>query len=102
MGSLTPQCLRRTRDLPHTAVLPSGSPVTVGASDFGYFGAHQLQGYPACTCPYPTLRVRRYRRPHMARGQDGFAIPFLYDSFIHYFTPVYPDASRRFRLFLPV
>ena len=37
----------------------------------GYFGAHQLQGYPACTCPCPTLRIRRYRRTHMARGQDG-------------------------------
>jgi hypothetical protein len=30
----------------------------------------------------------------MARGQDGFASPFLYDSFIHYFTPVYPDAIQ--------
>jgi len=30
----------------------------------------------------------------MARGQDGFAIPFLYDSFIHYSTPVYPDAIQ--------
>jgi len=30
----------------------------------------------------------------MVQGQDGFAIPFLYDSFIHYFTPVYPDAIQ--------
>ena len=30
----------------------------------------------------------------MDRGQDGFAIPFLYDSFIHDFTPVYPDAIQ--------
>ena len=46
-------------------------------------------------CPYPTLQVRGYaHRPHMARGQDGFASPFLYDSFIHYFTPVYPDAIQ--------
>jgi hypothetical protein len=37
----------------------------VGASDFGYFGAHQLQGYPAYMCPCPTLPVRRYRRPRM-------------------------------------
>ena len=29
----------------------------------------------------------------MARGQDGFATPFLYDSFIHYFTPVYPGET---------
>jgi len=34
----------------------------------------------------------------MARGQDGFASPFLYDSFIHYFTPVYPDAIQAIRL----
>src|ERR1700683_5574826 len=47
------------------AVLPSGSPDTVGASDFGYFGAHQLQGYPAYMCPCPTLSVRRYRRRRM-------------------------------------
>ena len=59
----------------------------------GDFGAHQLQGYPACTCPCPTLRVRRYRPTHMARGQDG-SLLLLYDSFIHYSTPVYPDASR--------
>jgi hypothetical protein len=38
--------------------LPSGSPDTVGASDFGYFGAHQLQGYPAYMCLCPTLQVR--------------------------------------------
>src|SRR3979490_652498 len=37
----------------------------------GDFGAHQLQGYPACTCPCPTLRVRRFRPTHMAPGQDG-------------------------------
>jgi hypothetical protein len=28
----------------------------------------------------------------MARGQDGSLL--LYDSCIHYFTPVYPDASK--------
>src|ERR1700693_4680615 len=71
VGSTTPQGLRRACDISLSAVLPSGSPDTVGASDFGYFGAHQLQGYPACICPRPTLWVRRYRRPHMARGQDG-------------------------------
>ena len=31
--------------------------------------------------------------PH-GSGSGWFATPFLYDSFIHYFTPVYPDASR--------
>ena len=28
----------------------------------------------------------------MTRGQDGIATPFLYDSFIHNSTPVYPGA----------
>ena len=31
-------------------VLPSGCFDTVGASDFSYFGAHQLQGYPDLHC----------------------------------------------------
>jgi regulatory LuxR family protein len=30
----------------------------------------------------------------MARGQDGSLLLILYDSFIHYFTPVYPDAIQ--------
>ena len=55
----------------HAVVLPSGWPDTVGAHDFGDFGANQLQGYPAHICPWPTLQGRRYRRPHMVRGQDG-------------------------------
>src|ERR1700681_708407 len=35
------------------------------------FSPSPLQGYPACTCPCPTLRERHYCCPHMARGQDG-------------------------------
>ena len=70
MGATTPQC-RGVLALARAAVLASGSPDAVGATDFGDFGAHQLQGFPARTCPCPTLRVRRYRRPHMVRGQDG-------------------------------
>jgi hypothetical protein len=48
---------------------------------------------PACA---PVQRFKRgvAHRPHMARGQDGFATPFLLDSFIHNFTPVYPDAIQ--------
>ena len=65
LGSTTPQCLRPTSDITRATVLPSGLPDTVGAPDFGYFGAHQLQGYPADMCPCPTLQVRRYRRPRM-------------------------------------
>ena len=30
--------------------------------------------------------------PRMARGQVGSLVLFLYDSFIHYSRPVYPDA----------
>jgi hypothetical protein len=69
---------RRMATGSRVTVLPSGSPDTVGASDFGYFGAHQLQGYPAYMCPCPTLQVRGC----------------LHDSCIHYSTPVYPDAIQ--------
>jgi hypothetical protein len=30
----------------------------------------------------------------MTQGQDGYATPFLYDSFIRDSTPVYPDAPK--------
>jgi hypothetical protein len=30
----------------------------------------------------------------MTRGQDGSLLLFLYDSFIHYSMPVYPDARE--------
>src|ERR1041385_9010972 len=56
----------------------------------GHFGAL----YPAYIYLCRTLRVRPHDRPRMTRGQDGFATPFLYDSFIHYSTPVYPDAPE--------
>jgi hypothetical protein len=41
--------------------------------------------------PCPTLPVQPRDCPHMAR-QSGSLFLSLYDSFIHYFTPVYPDA----------
>src|ERR1041384_1707901 len=56
----------------------------------GHFGAL----YPAYIYLCRTLRARPHDRPRMTRGQDGFATPFLYDSFIHYSTPVYPDAPQ--------
>jgi hypothetical protein len=34
----------------------------------------------------------------MARGQSGSLLLSLYDSFIHYFTPVYPDAIHEMRV----
>jgi len=58
LASTTPQCLIRACDVSRVTVLSSGSPDTVGASDFGYFGAHQLQGYPAYMCRCPALQVR--------------------------------------------
>src|SRR5215831_17136544 len=36
--------------------------------------------------------------PSHGSGSGWFATPFLYDSFIHYFTPVYPDANQPCRL----
>ncbi|MGO4881249.1 MAG: hypothetical protein ACLP59_10545, partial [Bryobacteraceae bacterium] len=36
--------------------------------------------------------------PSHGSGSGWFATPFLYDSFIHYFTPVYPDAIQAERL----
>src|ERR1039457_4737891 len=40
------------------------------------------------TCALPIYVDRKIR------GQDGFAAPFLYDSFIRYNMPVYPGAPR--------
>jgi hypothetical protein len=45
-------------------------------------------------CPSPTLQVRGCPPPSHGRGQDGSLFLLLYDSFIHYFTPVYPDAIQ--------
>ena len=45
-------------------------------------------------CPCPTLQVRGCPPPSHGRGQDGSLLLLLYDSFIHSFTPVYPDAIQ--------
>src|SRR6266566_3036310 len=48
--------------------------------------------YPAHTCP-----VQRFKYSLATAiawlGVRMIATPFLYDSFIHYSTPVYPDAT---------
>src|SRR5215831_11424142 len=49
-------------------------------------------------CPSPTLRVRPCGPPSHGSGSGWFATPFLHDSLIHYFTPVYPDANQPCRL----
>src|SRR4029079_4087059 len=56
----------------------------------GLFGAL----YPAYIYLCRTLRLRSCDRPRMTRGQDGSLLLFLYDSFIHDSTPVYPDAPQ--------
>jgi len=91
VGSTTPQSLRCARVYrAPPCCLPDC--VTPSALWIRYFGAHQLQGYQACICPCPTLPVQPHGCPHLARGQSGSLLLSLYDSFIHYFTPVYPDA----------
>jgi hypothetical protein len=74
--STTPQCLRRPGDISRATVLPSGWPDTVGASDFGYFGAHRLQGYPACMCPCPTLQARGCPPPSHGSGSGWIRYSF--------------------------
>src|SRR5260370_21285673 len=65
--SRTPQCCLPVRLTPLALLVLAFSELTIS-------------GYPAYMCPCPTLQVRGCaHRPHMARGQDGFAIPFLYD-----------------------
>ena len=49
---------------------------------------------PSLHIPLSTLRLRSCGRPRMTRGQDGSLLLFLYDSFIHYSMPVYPDARK--------
>ena len=74
-------------------VLPSGLPDTVGASGFGFFGAHYF-GIPSLHMPLPNASARSLPPPSHGSRSGWFATPFLYDSFIHYFTPVYPDAIQ--------
>jgi hypothetical protein len=50
----------------------------------------QLNNLPACTPS--TLRWQPCDWPRMTRGQDCSLDLFLYDSFIHNSTPVYPGA----------
>ena len=45
-------------------------------------------------CPCPTLPVQPYDCPHMVGARLVRYSFLLYDSFIHYSTPVYPDAIQ--------
>src|ERR1035437_2107305 len=47
---------------------------------------------PCPSLPLSTLRTAPHDAPRKTRGQDGFAAPFLSDSFIPDCMPVYPGA----------
>ena len=74
------------------SVLPSGLPDTVGSLDWD-FGAHNF-GIPSLHMPLSNASSAASRLPSHGSGSGWFATPFLHDSFIHYSTPVYPDANQ--------
>ena len=61
---------------------------TGSASRMGDFGAQWL----ACASPCQLLHVQPRGYPHMTRGHNGAASPFMWGSFIPYSMPVYPGA----------
>src|SRR5262249_3870942 len=65
--------------------------VTPPAPGFPDFGAHYF-GIPSLHLPRLNASSATSRLPSHGSGSGWFATPFLYDSLIHYFTPVYPDA----------
>ena len=76
--------------LPRAAVWPSGQHDAVGAL-IGDFGAHNF-GIPRLHMPLSNASSTAFRPHSHGSGSGWFATPFLYDSFIHDSTPVYPDA----------
>src|ERR1700733_10172967 len=84
--------LRRARQMlaiAHVSVLPSamrndvGTPVAI---------ISQLNTLPACAPVNASMAALRLATHDS--GSGWFASPFLYDSSIHYSTPVYPGALR--------
>ncbi|MCW5982736.1 MAG: ATP-binding protein [Bryobacteraceae bacterium] len=71
--------------------LPVG--LTRSAPGWNDFGAHWL-GIPSLHVPLSNASRAALRLPPHGSGPGWFATPFLYDSFIHNFTPVYPDAIQ--------
>jgi len=73
----------------HPSVLPSatwhdvGTPVAI---------ISQLNTLPACTPVNASMATLRLATHDSGAGWS--AKPFLYDSFIHYSTPVYPGAHH--------
>src|SRR5262249_5891233 len=73
----TPQRLLRARVLAHAAVLPSGLPDTVGASVFGYFGAHHF-GIPSLHVPLSRLRCAPLRWLCLVLCSNASSAPLQY------------------------
>ena len=79
----------RALAIAHPSVLPSamrndvGTPVAI---------ISQLNTLPACAPVNASMAASRLAMHDS--GSGWFAKPFLYDSFIHYSTPVYPGAPR--------
>jgi hypothetical protein len=77
----------RVLAIAHPSVLPSamlndvGSPIAV---------ISQLNTQPACAPVNASMSASRLTMHDS--GSGWLAMPFLYDSFIHYSTPVYPGA----------
>src|SRR5262249_40562972 len=76
----------------HTSVLSSSLADTVDALDCR-FRSSQLRDTQPTYAPVQRF-VSYVAVPTHDSGSGWFATPFLYDSFIHYFTPVYPDDCR--------
>src|SRR5689334_8546065 len=81
--------VRRTLAIAHPPVLPSAI-----RNDVGTLVAiiSQLNALPACA-PVNASMVALRLATHDS-GSGWFATPFLWDSFIHNSTPVYPGALR--------
>ena len=81
--------VRRVLAMTHASVLPSamrndvGTPVAI---------ISQLNTRPACAPVNASMAASRLATHDS--GSGWFAKPFLYDSSIHYSTPVYPGALR--------
>jgi len=58
------------------------------------FRSSSTSGIPSLHVPLPNASSAALRLPSHGSGSGWFATPFLHDSFIHCFTPVYPDAIR--------
>jgi hypothetical protein len=90
MGSLTPQG-GDALALTHAALLPSSLCDAVG---FSLVDGPFRSSIPSLHIPLSNASIAVLRPPPHDSRPGWFATPFLYDSFIHYSMPVYPDARK--------